>query len=394
MNVLFKSKIRQKTTTVSSELFAHLLPSLFAIFFYELISIEVYLHASLKSTSDVAAHSLTPYKLFTWITTQAIGGLVLGYLSDKFCRKKMLLFTLLCGIIFLPFLFWQGFTVWWIGVLGIGFSPSPIARAALVDNFPFESKVKLMSWTFVAQFVPWVFYLWIGIIDLELIFWISWIGVMVVCGLSKLFFEDKRDMKQKDHDISIKDLVHRDRRRKVTITLTALFSAQIVFFLTDSYFEEFSSNGGLYSALGFGSLIGAIMALFYKKTPHISMITTMYGAGFLISIMPVASIVFFNIEGVNVRYQLMVFSNLGGFYLPFIYDIILSNLSSKVRGTACGVIDLVISLSSLIGLSTILFINPNELTVVLLTTILFLIALIIQKQGESDEKPKKHTASS
>ena len=81
----------------------------------------------------------------------------------------------------------------------------------------------------------------------------------------------------------------------------------------------------------------------------------------------------------------MLFSTLGGFYLPFVYDAILSSVSSNYRGTACGIIEVIISLAALAGLGIVLFFGPREKMILALMTILFLVALIVQKNGERHE---------
>ncbi len=89
---------------------------------------------------------------------QAIGSLLWGYISDKHCRKKTLIAIQILSILFLITIFFYGFKYWTVALLSIAFNPSPIAKAATIDNFPFQSKVKLIAATLIAQFIPWTFY--------------------------------------------------------------------------------------------------------------------------------------------------------------------------------------------------------------------------------------------
>jgi len=351
---------------------------------YELIAIGIYLNASHPTKSNES--ELFGY-LFIWIFSQAIGSFLLGILSDRYCRRKMLIISLSWGAAFLPIIYFLTKSNFVLLMFGLGFSPSPIARASLVDNFPSESKLKLMCLTFVAQFIPWVFYMWIALIPKLALFWLSFICLLTVLALSLFWFRDRRDKNLRHSHGTIETSIHRHAKRRVSCILLALIFAQIIFFLTDSYFENISSSSGFYSALGIGSLLGTGLALFYRKTPHVSIITITYGLGFLLSIMPLISVLFLNIAEVNIKFQIMVFSNLGGFYLPFIYDIILSNFSRSSRGTACGIVDLVISFSSLVGMTLTIYLHPKEIQLVLITTVLFLIATVVQKIGESNEIP-------
>ncbi len=112
------------------------------------------------------------------------------------------------------------------------------------------------------------------------------------------------------------------------------------------------------------------------------MLTFCFGIGILLSVVPI--ITNYLVPGLNIDlpYQLMLFSNLGGFYLPFVFDVILSATSVNYRGTACGIIDLVIAIASIIGVGIVVFFNPGELLILLMSAILFLTATIVQKKGE------------
>jgi hypothetical protein len=79
----------------------------------------------------------------------------------------------------------------------------------------------------------------------------------------------------------------------------------------------------------------------------------------------------------------MLFSVLGGFYLPFVYDVVLSATSLNYRGTACGVIDIVVNSSAVSGLVIVLLFGPKEVAILGMTTVLFLVATIAQKFGEA-----------
>ena len=79
----------------------------------------------------------------------------------------------------------------------------------------------------------------------------------------------------------------------------------------------------------------------------------------------------------------MVFSTLGGFYLPFVYDIVLSSVSSNYRGAACGILEVVISLGSFTGLAIVLAFQPDQRTILLIMSALFLSAKFIQQKGEA-----------
>lgn len=121
------------------DLIIHLVPAVLVVSLFEIIAIEVYLHTSIHDSK---------IKFFVWRSAQAIGGFLLGYLSDKFCRKKILVISQLLGVLILPLLLWKNFAVFPLFLIGFFFNPSPVARAVLIDNFTKESKAKLIARAF------------------------------------------------------------------------------------------------------------------------------------------------------------------------------------------------------------------------------------------------------
>lgn len=343
------------------------IPLLIIISAYEIVSIEIYLKAS-------SSNSL--FQFFLWIFMQAIGGVILGNISDNFSRKQTLLGIQISGILFLLFILWQGLNPLSISLLGLFFNPSPVSRAALIDKFPSHSKVKLISTTFLAQFLPWCFYSKI----IEFKYQTALLGACLLIFLSLVFTSILfRNYKKSHEPGKVKE--PKKWNEKIAFTMGALLIAQLVFFLSDSFFER-SANAAIFSALGVGSFLGTIISFFYRRIPHLSLLTICYGLGFLLSVIPFISLLALPIPKINLDYQLVLFSSLGGFYLPFVYDVILTASSSHFRGTACGIIDAIIALSSVIGVTLTLFFHPQETTILFLTAILFISAAYIQKRGE------------
>ena len=200
--------------------------------------------------------------------------------------------------------------------------------------------------------------------------------------ISYFFFEDRRDKAKAHTKVHEQKIIHKNNSKKILYSLLALFPGQLVFFISDTCFEGFTSNAGLFSALGCGSLIGVIIGMFYRKLPHLSLLTFCFGIGVLLSGVPLITKFFSPNLLIDIPYQLMLFSSLGGFYLPFFFDVILSSTSADFRGTACGFIDLVIALASIIGVLIVIVFNPGEVLVLGMTVVLFIIAMTLQKRGE------------
>ncbi len=351
----------------------HLIPAFVVVALFEIVSIEVYLHAPISSSKIM---------FFVWRSAQAIGSFLAGYISDKLNRKTVLIISQVLGVVLLPFLFYTQFSLFSFFLIGFFFTPSPIARAALVDSFVKESKAKLIAITYIAQFIPWCFYLVIKKIDsVKMI-----VGVVafLVCNSICTFFlfKGKKNLNEEEGHLFAREMIYKGDSRKLLSTLGALVAGQIVFFVSDTFFENLSHNEGLFSALGIGSLIGVIIGICYRTIPHLSLLTFCFGIGVLLSLVPFVTSYFSSELPVDMPYQLMLLSNLGGFYLPFVFDVVLSAVSRQYRGTMCGMIDLAIGLSSVIGVSVVTFFSPNETTVLLMVIILFSIAAFIQKLGE------------
>ncbi len=343
------------------------LPALLMIVLFELVSIQIY---SLPNSEDY---------FIIWILSLAVSGLYLGFLSDRFNRKACLLSTLASGFLFIIIINHFGVSDLLILLLGLTFNPTPIARASIVDNFPHKSKVQLIVITFIAQFLPWCFFSYLSGMQ-HIVFIKIVLPFLLITAILFIFFHDIRD--KKFHFLDFRKIIHPGYRSKVYLTLCALFAGQIVFFLSDSFLEMQSSNLRLYSLLGVGSLVGTSLGLLYRKTPHLSVLTLAYGMGILFSIVPLFSALSFNIDNLDFSYQTMLVANLGGFYLPFVYDAVLSSTSPSFRGTLCGVIELLISATSVISILLYKITINSNVYLFTFITLFFIIAMFLQRIAE------------
>jgi MFS family permease len=364
-------KIDNRTPNSINKLISHLLPALISIAIFQVIAIEIYFFNPL---------SFSKINFTIWGASQAVGGYLIGFISDKLNRKNILILTQICGMLLLfPMLFF-GVKQWWMLLfLGLTFSPTAVARAALIDNFPNESKIKIIGITFIALFIPWLFFTKISEIESFKIIILSLIVIFLNLLLTAFVFEDKRDLKS-NHNNRV--IIKKKNRMRGFYTALALLPGQVVFFVSDSFFEEYAKNASFFTALGVGVLIGAVVSIFYRKTPHISILTVCYGIGFIFCLLSVISVWIISVPNINLSIEVMLFSTLGGFYLPFVYDVILSSTSVDYRGTICGLIEGITSLSAFIGLATILLFKPNKVSILMLMTFFFFLATIIQKKAE------------
>jgi MFS family permease len=340
-------------------------PLLLVIFLYELFAIKI--HTNINISKNIYVF---------WLIAQIIGSISFAYISDKHCRKKTLIVTQIFAIVFLSIFILSGYSAFILILLGLTFNPVPLARAAMIDNFALFSKVKLIAFTLIASYLPWVFYGFLTKIFQEKLMVIIIIFLSVNLLITFLFFDDRRD---KSHDCNI---LHIIKWKKISYILIAFFPVQLSFFISAFFLENNIDELNLFSSLAIGIILGAVISTFYKKIPHVSFLTLFYGIGFCLSFTPIFSIWFFPAGHINIAYQLMVFSTLSGFYIPFLYDVILSAAHSDYRGVACGFIHVFYSAASLSALFLIKTQNPSAIAVLVFSTILFFIAFCIQKFAE------------
>ncbi len=354
----------------TKDLIFYLTPLLIVIFLYELVAIEVYIH------SPIATHKI---RFFLWIGCQAIGGIFLGYIADRFSRKNTLITIQIIGGLLLLISFQINFKEIGIVFLGLFFSPSPIARAILLDKFVELSKVQLLAITFIAQFIPWCFYIKIQELGEVNIIALTTILLMLNALLSYLFLDTEKKRTFEVSPFKPHHLIFKHKRMQLYVSLIAFLCGQICFFIVDSFFEVRQANANLFANLGIGSLIGSIVAIFYTRLPHFALLTVCYSVGFIISLDLFITGYFLEYPTEN---QLVFFSIMGGYYLPFIFDAVLSATHKEYHGTVCSIVDAMTSISATLGVLFILLYKPDILIIVLNTSCLFFLAIVMQRIGE------------
>lgn len=349
------------------------LPSFIAIGASQCISVYLYL----------AMHNKNIFLFVGWIVVQAIGNVIIGYLSDHYCRKRVLMWTQFLGIVgfifalidpknFIPALIF----------LGLFYNPLGVARASLVDNLPHVSKVKLISASFIAEFLPWSCYLAISRFPLFEFGALSSIILSANLLFTWLFFVDIRHRHIRHNVPKISNLVHEHHTRRFFWTLGALVPISIAVALAEVLIEKYPNNMQLYSIGGLGVVIAAMVSCLYRKAPHGSVLTISYAVAVVLSVIPILCKLFFPGEIFNAPYQTIFFTTLWGFYLPFAYDIILNTCGTGYRGIVCGAIESIFTVASLVSIVLIDICNLSFLFGVTVIPFLTLASIIIQKRAE------------
>lgn len=324
---------------------------------------------------------------YLFIFGQMFGSLILGFLSDVICRKIIMMLSLILGLAFLSMIFFFPFIPLLYLLFGIVFNPSPIARASLLDNFSNVNKVKLLSLSIIAQWGQWVFAVAISkFLSNQLVYFnaaLLLFGFLAVWA----FFYDKRDEKP-NHSKPI-TLIHKDQKIKFYTTAIAFCITQIIIYLAASIIQV-GLNTKIHYLDSFGALLGPAFAILYRRTPHFSVLSVSYGVLFYYMCIPLLSKYIFNYQDVNAVFQIAIVANVVFFYLPFVFDILLSTTNASFRGVICALLAAILSFSAI---CSFLLIKIAKITVdssLILFPITFLIAVIIQKYAEGLHEKKGH----
>jgi MFS family permease len=329
-------------------------------------------------------------EFFAYIMLEATSLWFSGKLSDIWSRRKVLLLihsstlvTLILSYFFRndlkrPFLL--------LLASGILFNPGPAARAILIDNFKstiiktsnnFYSKLhltetRLIGISWIVQYLPWIFGpFFILLSEYQRLFLI--IGLLLF-SIPLLYYQLSDSLENSvlsKHRSFIKNF------NKAPLILSGLLFAQLVFFTTFDKVDFLKNSSNLFSLIGIGALLGTIFSLFFRKTPHLSVVTYSYAFGMMLSFTNFLYYYFPTNEFLDTGLSLIHLAAVGGFYLPFVFDIIISKSNAQHRGTLFACAEVVQSLAAVLGVIAMTLIGDNPIFLFATTTILFIIALSI-----------------
>lgn len=351
---------------------ASLFPIFLATFLYVFVSAQIYVFYK-DSVPQSNAYNFV----------QAVGAVALGFLSDRMCRRKMCLFAHGAGLALFGamFLFPRFFPA--ALLFAFFYNPLPILRAGLIDNLPNYSKVKLVSYSFAVQFLPWCFYKAFIAFPPNLAYGLSFAALGFSGAACWALFYDQRDGSQRrGFSLSFQKVVHEGAEKRFLYTLAAFFPAQLVYFFSENLIAGYSENPEFYSIISFGSVVGAFIAALYKKTPHASVLTINYGINMLLATIPITCLFIYNFKEISLPLQFMIFATLGGFGIPFVYDLTLGAVSGNFRGTLCGVLDFIYSASSVMNFFLFGFLNLHIVLAFSLIVVCFALSTFLQKRTE------------
>lgn len=352
------------------------IPSLIAIVLLELVSAEF----NILGPFFQDKHLL----IGLWNLCQIIPALIFAYISDRSFRKEALMISQFFGFLGCAMLYFFGVQYWALLIMALTFNPLPVARAALLDNFPQYSSLKIVSVTFIAQYITWVFYKQISAIEFDTVIIFLIFLILTNIFLTYYFFTDRRDIIHCDTKYKFSMIVKKMNKR-FFFTIIAFMLAELTMYMI-WFFIEYSGKGVSWIGFtNFGILIGICGTLLYSRLPHMSIITLMYTIGFGISLVATA-ICKFGVLNCQTDWfgAMSYYSVVSGMYIPFVMEAVINMFGKNNRAIGSALVDLAKTLSMVISSSVMAFLSPTPTKILFAIIFLFLIAVCLQKHAEKE----------
>lgn len=354
-----------------NRLVLHSIPSLIAISLLELVNVQVYLHGPVSKNSLL---------LLGWLVLQMIPGFFFGYISDRHIRRKILIIAQALGLIGGTILLIFGFELWVLAFIALTFNPMPVARAAFIDNFPEHSLVKLLAFTFLAQYIPWLFFDYIAQFDYRH-FVVFILGLLALNTVFTIFwFIDNYDHNSTKH-VSVFAI---KTRIPVLLALGAFTLAEATFYILWAHLEEAPQLQAWQSTITYGTIGGILISMLYKRLPHISIITLCYSIGCVATLIVLIRCFIHNNAhcGDIFLNSMSFFSILGGLYLSFVGVSVIDMFGPKNKGVASAMIEFGDTIATFAAPIITFLLGKNLFGIMIVITVLYAIAAMLQRACE------------
>ncbi len=349
------------------------IPSLIAIALIELVNAEIYLYGPVSDGSTM---------FILWNILQIIPAFVFGYISDRNYRKQMLVISQALGFFGGIVLFMVGAKTWVLILIAMTFNPLPIARAALLDNFPQFSTLKLVAVTFLAQNLPWVFFKQLSYFSMDSLVLITLFLIASNLVLTSVLFEDRRDLIHPKAQINNSwEFVRNDGR--LLYTLLAFTLSEMTFYIIWVYIEYSKGNAVWLDLTTFATLVGILIVMLYTRLPHMSIITLLYSIGFALSLVALLTcgLSVFSCE-VSLLSAMSHYSVMGGIYFPFVTDAVIKMFGPNNKAVGSAMVEFGDTIAIFIAPFFNLIFKPSPTEILWILLALYLLATGFQKMAE------------
>lgn len=327
----------------------------------------------------------------SWSLLQIFPALIFGFFSDLYQRKLVLVASQIFGVLGLFFLWLGGVTFWVFLFLGFFFNPFSIVRATLLDDFSKVSALKVIAITYIVKNISWVglelskYYTTQALLNVLL-------PTLVLTLILSVALLSARNSK-----VNSKSLINKNKT-PILLTITALSLAETTFYLLWVYLESGRAPTGptlqggenWLSVITVGTLLGTAFVMFYKKIPHFSIITILYGAGFGMLIVTFIFMYKFSWSYTEdtLTTTMSHYSVIGGIYLPFVADSLITLCGVKRKAVGSALSEVADALALIVASSLAIFLAQNVFHILIVIGVLYFMATIFQKAVESNEDIK------
>lgn len=311
----------------------------------------------------------------------ALGSTMLGKLSDIYVRKNVLVFTQIVGLLAWSAMYFISpiANIYFLAMANLLYSPHPVVRAALIDNFSNITDRKIIAITVIAQALPWSCY---GLLQNIAIAKVTMpLGIATLaCGLYVIFiFADKWDKNAHKK----KQLTFVSWSSAIWV-LAAFLSAETIYFITALFTETTHSwdKGSLFIVISISVSLGSILHFLigsWHTVSYRNIISSTYGLGAILIFLLTLSNFLLNADHSFLPF-LAIISCLGGFYIPLVYSHLLDLFHSTNRGFICGFAETMQSTASVLAPLTFFLLINNTIYVSILLTILYLLAFFLNSR--------------
>jgi MFS family permease len=285
-----------------------------------------------------------------WLGLQILFSIVFGLVSDKFCRKKTLLVTLIASTLAA---FFVSKNLFWLAIFidGIFGNVLPIARAAYYDISEKENKISLLTNTFIIQAIPWILLCANFFVFTNLLVYV----VITTASLSILltsFFKDVRDKKKLLESTSneIRKITHKFYKIQYLKIGVAFFIAELTYQIFPYFSESHFSDKNLqltFFLLGIGVAGGCLMHKFFRFSDSQKGLSFVFFTTLLVFLL---SWISSSLSGRNINSPIpldlyLKFAFLGGMYLPLIYAFFVKKAKTHQIGMLFGILEALQSLA-------------------------------------------------
>lgn len=368
MNIIVKNPVSKFWKIVSLSI-----PSLIAIALIELVNAEIYLYGPVSDGSTM---------FILWNILQIIPAFVFGYISDRNYRKQMLVISQALGFLGGVVLFLVGAKTWVLILIAMTFNPLPIARAALLDNFPQFSTLKLVAITFLAQNLPWVFFKQLSYFSLDNLVLFTLFLIVLNLFLTVVLFEDRRDFVHPKVQINNSwEFVRNDGR--LLYTLLAFTLSEMTFYIIWVFIEYSKGNAVWLDLTTFATLVGVFIVMLYNRLPHMSIITLLYSIGFALSLVALLTcgLSVFSCE-VSLLSAMSHYSVMGGIYFPFFTDAVIKMFGPNNKAVGSAMVEFGDTIAIFVAPLINMFLKPSPTEILWILLAIYLLATGLQKLAE------------